>query len=112
MIRDRAARRNLDLTSTRLPPSLVAYIQHNDPIAALSNPPIRNVNPFLHKKVLAIAGGRDDLVPWKFSEGFFERMDVGPHGVKECFVDDDAGHEWTEKMGDKVAHFIELHCLL
>lgn len=109
---DRATRRNIDSSSPAyFPPSLVQYIQKHDPIAALPSPPVNNVNPFLHKRILAISGGKDELVPWRFSQDFWERLDVGVDGVKDNFMDEDAGHEWTEKMGDRVAEFVQKHCL-
>jgi hypothetical protein len=109
---DRAKIRNVDASSpVHFPPSLIRYIQEHDPIAGLPNPPIKNINPFLHRKILAIAGAKDRLVPWRFSEEFWERLDVGHDGVKENFVDKNAGHEWTEDMGNKMAEFVQKHCL-
>jgi len=112
LIIDRAKIGNVDVGSpAHFPPSLIRYIEEHDPISALPNPPIKNTNPFLHRRILAIAGAKDPLVPWRFSQEFWERLDVGEDGVKENFVDENAGHEWTEKMGDKMAEFVQKQCL-
>jgi len=137
LMSDRATRRGVDASDpTYFPPSLVAYVRQYDPVAALS-PSSHNThtahstsfnaaqtastssthpvasNPFLGKKILAIAGGKDPLVPWQFSAPFFEQLlYVGSDGVKENFIDEDAAHEWTEAMGERMAQFVERWCLL
>lgn len=109
---DRASRKGIDeLDPNYFPQSLIAYIRKHDPAVAPFNVADAS-NPFLNKKVLAIAGGKDPLVPWIFSRAFFDALEVGETGVKECFIDLDAKHEWTSAMGDRMAEFIKKHCLV
>jgi hypothetical protein len=124
LMRDRAARMGLDATGTAtamddatypcFPPALVSHVRKHDPVAVYSSSPDIHPapNPFLGKKILAIAGGKDPLVPWRFSAPFFDALlDVGGDGVKESFVDELAAHEWTDAMGDRMALFVERWCL-
>lgn len=97
--------------SHHFPSSLVELVQKIDPAATQYTAPDGS-NPFIHKKILVIAGGRDTLVPWKFTKPFFDSLHVGSRGSKESFVDEDAGHEWTARMADRMAAFITASCLL
>ncbi|CAG8534094.1 13282_t:CDS:10 [Acaulospora colombiana] len=100
---DRATRKGFDTTATAyFPPNFVAYVKENDPCSA----PVSNhdeTNPYLGKKILAIAGGKDRLVPWQFSAKFYESLQVGEHGVKEMFIDDEAGHNETRKWFNAIS---------
>lgn len=109
---DRASRRGIDASDpAHFPPSLVAYIRSHDPASSAFKLTDAS-NPFWGKKILAMAGGKDPLVPWTFSRAFFDALEVGDRGVKECFIDPDAKHEWTDAMGEVMAAFIKQHCLL
>jgi predicted esterase len=108
---DRATRKGYDPTdATYFPPDFVAYVKAHDPcmVPAFTQD---ETNPYLGKKILAIAGGKDRLVPWQFSAKFYESLQVGDHGVKELFIDEEAGHVWTDKMGDVISNFIERYCI-
>ena len=110
---DRACRRGIDPSDPAyFPPSLVDYIRKHDPASAPTMNSLDASNPFLNKKILAIAGGQDPLIPWPFSKPTFDALEVGGAGVKECFVDEEAKHEWTDKMSDRLTEFINKHCLL
>lgn len=108
---DRANKRGLSTSSPIFPAQFVAHVRKHDPAAACFTNDT-NENPFLHKRILAIAGGKDSLVPWAASQAFFEKLELGQAGVKELFIDEEAGHKWTNPMGEKMAEFIEKYCLL
>jgi len=74
--------------------------------------PIAGRNPFFGKKILVLAGGKDELVPWAFSEPFVEQIEVGEDGVKKVLVYPGVGHAFTASMLDDVANFVwEEGCL-
>ena len=95
----------------RFPSSLIELVRKDDPAAAQYTV-LGESNPFIDKKILAVAGGKDTLVPWKFTKPFFDSLQVGSRGVKESFVDEEAGHEWTAMMAERMAAFIKTSCLL
>ncbi|KAG9056346.1 hypothetical protein FS842_010923 [Serendipita sp. 407] len=112
LMTDRATRKGCDPSNAaHFPRSLVEFVRKYDPATAPFTSP-DNRNPFVGKKILAISGAKDRLVPWEFSESFFDSLYVGEGGLKEHFQDEDAGHVWTTKMGDKMAEFVLRHCLL
>ena len=68
--------------------------------------PVAGRGPFFGKKILVLAGGKDVLVPWEFSESFVERIEVGEEGVKKVLVYPEVGHAFTASMGEDVANFV------
>ncbi len=87
------------------PDSLIAYIKQNDaiysPYTALDSS-----NPFLGKKILALSGAKDLLVPWAVTKSFFNQLNVGVDGVKRVIVESEAGHELTTGMIKETALFV------
>jgi hypothetical protein len=108
---ERATRKGLSISPPIFPAQLIAYVRGHDPAAAAYDTSSEG-NPYWNRRILAIAGGKDTLVPWSASQIFFEKLEVGPRGVKELFVDGEAGHKWTDSMGDRMMIFIEKYCLL
>jgi len=84
-----------------LPDSLLEVIKRESPVCA----PATGRNSFFGKKILVLAGGKDKLVPWEFSESFVERIEVGEEGVKRVLVYPDVGHAFTPSMEEAVANF-------
>ncbi|KAF8920121.1 Alpha/Beta hydrolase protein [Mucidula mucida] len=111
LISERALKFDIPLDgSAYLPDSLLSLIQSSDPAAA----PYRSIdasNPFLGKKILVLSGGKDTLVPWSASESFVEHLNVGDKGVKQAVVQEDAGHETTPEMVQRLVDFITEHAL-
>ncbi|KAI0339582.1 alpha/beta-hydrolase [Trametopsis cervina] len=110
LITRRAKYSGVELAPPHFPDSLRQYIERNDPSQTpytTSDPS----NPFLGKKVLAMYGGEDTLVPFAYSESFVTDLNVGPHGVKEVVVEPGVGHECTKPMVKRMANFIWDHAL-
>ena len=105
---DRAKASGLRFGPPVLPDSLLEVIKRESPVCA----PVAGRNPFFGKKILVLAGGKDKLVPWEFSESFVERIEVGEEGVKRVLVYPDVGHAFTPSMEEDVANFVwEEGCL-
>lgn len=85
-----------------LPDSLLEVIKRESPVSIS----VTGRNPFFGKKILVLAGGKDELVPWMFSEPFVERIEVGGEGVKKIVVYPDVGHVFTAAMEEDVADFV------
>ena len=108
LIGGRAKASGLQLGPPILPDSLLEVIKRESPVCA----PATGRNPFFGKKILVLAGGKDELVPWKFSESFVERIEVGKEGVKRVLVYPDVGHVVTPSMEEEVGNFVwEEGCL-
>ena len=80
-----------------MPDTLQAYISTHDPC--------HNPDSFKGKSILVLSGAKDTLVPWSASKEFVEKLDV-VGGVKEVLVQEDAGHECTNVMQERIAKFI------
>jgi hypothetical protein len=76
---DRAKASGLRFGPPILPDSLLELIKRESPVST----PVTGRNPFFGKKILVLAGGKDELVPWVFSESFVEQIEVGEEGVKK-----------------------------
>lgn len=99
---DRAKANGLQFGPPILPDSLLELIKKESPVRT----PAVGRNPFFGKKILVLAGGKDELVPWVFSESFVERIEVGEEGIKKVVVYPDVGHEFTATMEEDVADFV------
>lgn len=99
------------------PASLVAHVAQTSPAplpasssnsSSVSYDPFSssNHNPFLNKKILVLSGAQDKLVPYNFTAPFIERLEVGEDGCKEVWVQEDAGHECTAEMRERIAEFV------
>ncbi|KAH7882421.1 hypothetical protein F5I97DRAFT_1939454 [Phlebopus sp. FC_14] len=86
------------------PPQLKAYVDTHDP-AKLSFREMGPSNPFLGKKILALFGAKDELVPWAASSDFIEGLEVGD-GVKRIVFDENAGHECSAMMSKEAGLFV------
>jgi len=102
LMQDRAKAGGLQFEPPILPDSLLELIKRESPVSA----PVTGRNPFSGKKILVLAGGKDELVPWVFSESFVERIEVGVEGVKRVVVYPDVGHAFTASMEEDVAKFV------
>jgi hypothetical protein len=85
-----------------LPDSLLEVIKRESPVST----PAMGRNPFFGKKLMVLAGGKDELVPWVFSESFVERIEVGEEGAKKVAVYPDVGHVFTASMEEDVVNFV------
>ena len=99
-MQDRAKASGLQFGPPILPDSLLGLIERESPVSTTGR------NPFFGKKILVLAGGKDELVPWVFSESFVERIEVGEEGVKKVVVYPDVGHAFTATMEEEVADFV------
>jgi hypothetical protein len=102
LMHDRAKKSGLQFGPPILPDSLLELIKRESPV----NTPAMSRNPFFGKRILVLAGGKDELVPWVFSESFVERIEVGEEGVKKVVVYPDAGHAFTATMEENVVDFV------
>jgi len=99
LMHERAKTSGVQFGPPVLPDSLLEIIERESAVAT-------DKNPFLGKKILVLAGGKDKLVPWKFSESFVGRIEVGEEGVKKVIVYPDVGHAFTASMEEDVANFV------
>lgn len=102
LMRGRAKASSLQFGPPILPDSLLEVIRRESPVST----PVAGRGPFFGKKILVLAGGKDVLVPWEFSESFVERIEVGEEGVKKVLVYPEVGHAFTASMGEDVANFV------
>ena len=102
LMHDRAKASGLQFGPPTLPDSLLGLIKRESPVST----PATGRNPFFGKKILVLAGGKDELVPWAFSESFVERIEVGEQGVKKVVVYPDVGHAFTATMQEDVVDFV------
>lgn len=102
LMQARAKANGLQFGPPILPDSLLGVIERESPVSAS----MTGRNPFLGKKILVLAGGKDELVPWVFSESFVKRIEVGEEGVKKVVVYPDVGHAFTPSMGEDVGNFV------
>jgi hypothetical protein len=102
LIQDRAKTSGLQFGPPIFPDSLLKIIEKESPVSAS----MTGRNPFLGKKILVLAGGKDELVPWVFSESFVKGIKVGKGGVKKVVVYPDVGHAFTPSMEEDVANFV------
>jgi len=103
LMHDRAKASGLQLGPPVFPDSLLEIIERESPVSAQTKP---GRNPFLGKKILVLAGGKDELVPWGFSESFVKQIKVGERGVKKVVVYPGVGHAFTPSMEEDVANFV------
>jgi len=108
LMRPRAEYASLPIASPYFPPSLLTSVKKHDPSSAKSTSRDPAQNPFLGKHILVLSGGKDKLVPWYASQRFVEELEVGP-GTKKVVVEDNAGHECTQRMVGELASFVWEH---
>ncbi|KAH9057893.1 Alpha/Beta hydrolase protein [Lactarius vividus] len=84
-------------TAPYFPESLHALVRAYDPATA---PP----GAFVGKRILALSGADDTLVPWSASRAFMEALDVGPHGKKKVMLLP-GKHGCTDEMRDEMFRF-------
>jgi len=104
LISGRAAQFNLEVKPPIFPDHLIGLVAKFDPTAAAYQG--TNDNPFIDKKILALSGGKDPLVPFEPSREFFENLNVGVKGVKRLIIEPEAVHEYTETMAIELCRFI------
>lgn len=92
-------------SSTYFPPSLLSLIKTNDPVSTSYTSKDPLLNPYLGKKILAISGRKDRIVPVSFTEPFFDALEVGEGGKKELWMFE-GGHVQTDEAMEKAASFV------
>jgi len=102
---ERARKCNIANQPPFFPASFLDHVAKHDPVSTGYTSASPETNPFYGKKVLAVAGGRDTLVPWVHSERFFGELEVG-EGTKDLFIDPEAGHEVTPAMVDAIVEWL------
>ena len=102
LMQHRAEASGLQFGPPTLPDSLLELIRRESP----AHTPAADRNLFFGKKILVLAGGKDKLVPWAFSESFVERIKVGEGGAKKVVVYPDVGHTFTATMEEVMADFV------
>lgn len=101
LISERARKHDIVIQPPFFPASFLDHVAKHDPVATAYTSASPEENPFYGKKILAVAGGKDPLVPWVHSERFFEGLEVGK-GKKDLFIDAEAGHQLTPAMEDEI----------
>jgi hypothetical protein len=102
---ERARNCNIATQPPFFPASFLDYVAKHDPVSTGYTSASPEANQFYGKKVFAVAGGKDRLVPWVHSERFFGELEVG-EGTKDVFIDPEAGHEVTPAMVDAVVEWL------
>jgi len=102
---ERARKRSISIQSPVFPASFLDYVAKHDPVSTAYTSASPEANQFYGKKVFAVSGGKDPLVPWVHSERFFNELEVG-EGTKDLFIDPEAGHEVTPAMVDAIAEWL------
>lgn len=101
----RAAQFGIPFEPPYAPESLVQIVKATDPV--WSNYEANDSsNPFLGKKILALAGADDKLVPFSVTVPFFEKLNVGEKGKKKVVVSPGVGHACTPEMVTEMANFV------
>ena len=108
---ERARKCDIAIQPPYFPVSFLDHVAKHDPVATAYTSTSPEENPFYGKKVLAVAGGKDPLVPWVHSERFFGGLEVG-EGKKEVFIDPEAGHEITPVMVDAIVKWVWKNALV
>ncbi|KAL0949103.1 hypothetical protein HGRIS_009192 [Hohenbuehelia grisea] len=110
LITERARNSSVAAEAPYIPQSLRALIGRNDP-ASKPYSVSDDSNPFLNKKILVIAAGKDTVVTWAACESFVRELEVGSSGVKRVLVEDDAPHSCTDKMVRWTSDFVQEYIL-
>jgi hypothetical protein len=98
MMEQRAEKLGIPRTAPFFPESLRALVRAYDPVVA---PP----GAFSGKRILALVGADDMLVPWSVSRAFVEALDVGERGKKKVVVQPGVRHEYTPEMREELFQF-------
>jgi len=98
LMEQRAEKLGIPRTAPFFPESLRALVRAYDPVVA---PP----GAFSGKRILALVGADDRLVPWSASRAFVEALDVGERGKKRVVVQPGAQHEYTDEMREELFQF-------
>jgi hypothetical protein len=99
LMEQRADKLGIPRAAPYFPESLRALVGAYDPVSA---PP----GAFAGKRILALAGADDALVPWSASRAFVEALDVGERGKKKVLVLPGVKHEYTDEMMEELFRFI------
>jgi dienelactone hydrolase len=105
LIRNRAGKCGLAIAAPHVPPTLLELVEKTS-AEAVPWSSLDPKNSFLTKKILIIAGGRDQLVPWSDSADFVQALVVGDAGIKKVYIHPDVGHKFTPQMLEETAQFI------
>ncbi|KAJ8520000.1 hypothetical protein ONZ45_g3144 [Pleurotus djamor] len=105
LMSERAKSSNVVFAAPAFPLSLTHLVGQKDPVSVPFDKASVE-NPFFGKKILALRGGVDELVPWSATAGFFARLQVGQRGFKQVRVQDAVGHVCTPEMTTWAAIFL------
>ncbi|THH27500.1 hypothetical protein EUX98_g6690 [Antrodiella citrinella] len=106
LMRPRAASSRVAFKPPYIPDALVDIVKATDPIYTRYQDDSASTNPFFGKKILALSGADDKLVPFAPMEAFFNELNVGPEGKKKVIIALGVGHECTPDMVREMADFI------
>ena len=98
LMEQRAEKHGVPRSAPYFPESLRALVRAYDPTAAPRG-------AFAGKRILALAGADDSLVPWSASRAFVEALYVGERGKKKTLVLPGVKHEYTDEMREELFRF-------
>jgi len=101
LMKHRAASNNVPFEPPYMPRSLLSLLERTDPDSVdytNPSPSSPSDNPYLGKKILALHGEADELVPWECTKAFADALEVGAHGRKEVKLEPGRGHECSAFM--------------
>ncbi|KAH8093702.1 Alpha/Beta hydrolase protein [Cristinia sonorae] len=101
----RAKQSGIPFAPPYVPDSLVEIVKVTDPVHANYEASDES-NPFIGKKILALAGADDQLVPFAATQSFFDHLNVGNTGYKRAVVAPGVGHACTPDMVKEMAEFL------
>jgi len=110
MIKKRAENYKVDFRPPLFPDHMRKLIAQFDPAAA-PHPSTSGENPFLGKKILALSGGKDPLVPFDPMREFFQNLNVGSGGIKQVIIEPETPHAYTDSMALELSKFVWEHAL-
>jgi hypothetical protein len=110
MIQQRADKYQVKLAPPLFPDHMRTLIAQFDPASAPHTASAEG-NPFLGKKILALSGGKDPLVPFDPMREFWDGLDVGSDGTKQVIIEPETAHAYTDTMASELSKFLWEHSL-
>ncbi|CAE6472211.1 unnamed protein product [Rhizoctonia solani] len=94
----------LPLVSSYMTSATRSHILKNDPVSGRRSS--LRPDPFMNKRILALAGAHDGMVPFLATRQFLDRINVGPLGTKQLIIQQGVGHQCTREMVVEMAKFV------